>query len=377
MPSIFPEITPRRRTVVRDDFIQEVLPPGLGDVRRRITSSSFIRSILPQGIGDWRGDIASMIASDELDKLISAVRKLNDQLIDAITARNGIYSGYMVAKRNLTAARASFGDDFVSGPMGITIPNMDTIDAQIAYGTAVKAVRVFARQTQTLAELQIVFMRIQTALAAVGDTNDADAVAGTLSQMNRFQTETNSMFRGTVPEYQEAVNQLITSFNGELQSWGVSANAYDDPRWLAAFLKAADKVVPIPGRPELPQQALDAGLGIIPVIAWVIVGVVGVITAGFVLSSMLSKLIPDQNSKAETARQIALAAQQRKAQEEARLRAQGASQATIDAAKASIDEDTHRQIQDIPEPGSPFGFLIIPGAVAAAGLIALKATGLL
>lgn len=374
MPYRVPSLAPRRR-LVRNDFLQTVLPRGLGDSRRLIPND-FVSTALPPGLGDWRGDVVSLIASKELGQLMSAVGKVSDQLLDAVVTRNDIYAGYVTAKRNLEMARASFGPDFSTGMYGVRIPNSNTVDAQVAYGTASKAVSVFARQVQTLAELKIVFLRIQSALSAAGAASDADAMAGTINQITRFESETNAKFL-PAPEYQNTINQLVAAFKDELRVWGVAENAYDDPRWLSAFLKAADKVVPIPGSPKLPQPALDAGLGAIPTIAWVIVGVVGVITAGFVLSSMLSQVIPDQNSKAETARQLLLSAQQQKAKVEAQMRAQGKSQAEIDDAKASIDADTKRSLSSIPDPGSPFGFLVIPGVVAAAGLITLKATGIL
>jgi hypothetical protein len=103
-----------------------------------------------------------------------------------------------------------------------------------------------------------------------------------------------------------------------------------------------------------------------PVLAAILIWVVGIVAAAVVAAQAISRLIPDQNSKAITAREIALAAERRKADELARLRASGASQAEIDAAMKSIDASTKETIENIPKPESPFGAIAIPLAVIAA-----------
>lgn len=324
------------------------------------------------GLGDFRQAVLGLIAEKELNQLTSALHRLNEQVVQGIDDRNETARGYKEAKALLDEAVKQFGPPMISGPMGVSIPNPSVLPAYMAMATARKGVQVLARQVQMLGMLDRVFTKISVELTNAGATNDANSIDITLAQLRRFILDTDKMIAPLAPEYMDTKRAILQSAERKYAAAGIATNAIDDPKWFGLYVEAANEIVPLPDQPSPPP---GAGLGM-PAIAAVIIWIVAVVAAAVVASQAIARLIPDQNSKAITARQIALEAAERKRQVEMQMRAQGASQAEIDAAKKSIDADTKDSIENIPEPKSPFGALAIPIAIVAALGIG-KAAGVL
>jgi hypothetical protein len=321
-----------------------------------------------QGLGNFRQAVVSLIAEKELDQLISAVRKLNDEVISGINDRNSIITGYKEAKALLDEATRNFGPPVISTGL-VSLPNTKVLPAYTAMVTARKGIQVLARKVQTLVMLDRIFTALSAELTKAGASNDANAIDITLAQVRRFVVETDNM-ASSLTDYMDTKRAILTLAEKKYAAAGVDRNAIDNPRWLAIYVQAAQEIVPIPQEPPP-----SAGLGNpMPLLATVLIWVIGIVAAAVVAMRAISRLIPDQNSKAITAREIVLAAEKRKSEELARLRAAGASQAEIDAAMKSIDESTKRLLENIPEPKSPLGFLTIPIAIISVLGIG-KATG--
>lgn len=333
------------------------------------------------GMGDWGAAITEAIAGRDLERLLGAVLSLNDRLIEAVNARGAVLSGYKEAKALQEEALRLFGPPMMRIGL-IPVPNWRILPAAMAFQTAKKAVQVFARQVMTLLQLNRVFTEISAALTRAGLKNDANGVDMTTNQIKRFVFETDNIFGSSVPEYGETKRAIASAADKEWMAWGVAKDAYGDPRWLAAFEKAADKVVLIPDKPEPPSALRERGLaegGLgnpLPVLAVVVIWTVGILSASVLAGIAITRLIPDQNSKAKTARDLLLKAAEQKRQVELAMRQQGKSQAEIDAAKASIDKETEAAVKAIPEPKSPWGFLLVPLGILAAAAIGGKAAGL-
>lgn len=327
-----------------------------------------------EGMGDWKGDIAAAVAGNELNQLISGIFNLQNSLVEAINARNQILSGYTRAKAIYDDAEKLFGPP-VQTVGFVPVPNFKTLPAQFALASATKGVRVFARQVQTLAELAIVFSKISEQLSAAYLANDANAVDMTVNQVNRFVIESDALFRG-VPEYNSTKQKIIAAFKGELTLWGVGQNDYGDPRWFAAFVKAADKVVEIPGRPTAPQE-LGAGMSgmnglgnpmpqLIIALLWVVAIAAATVTAMYAISKTISAL----NSEAETAKALILQRDREKEAYRAQLAAQGTPAAAITEAMKQFDAETDQQVKAIPK-SALLGDILLYGGLAAGGIAAV------
>jgi hypothetical protein len=321
------------------------------------------------GMGDtWGGAVASMIAGKELNQLISAISRVQDQLRSTIEVRNGIFNGYVEAKKLLDQARSAYGPDFMPGPFGAMMPNFRSLPAMMAYGSAVKGVQQLARQIKTFEIFDIVFRSVAGALHKAGLMNDADSVDQTTRQLMRFDIETDSKF-ANVPEYTSTKTKLLDAFVAELAAWGVSRNAYDDPRYFQAFIKSADRIVPIPGRPNPPA---GSGLGNpLPVVVVAIIWIVGVVAAALVVMSTINRIIPDQNSKAIAARDTVLQRERDWTKIQSDMISKGASQAQIDTARKSWESGTKAAVETIPEPKSPLGGLILPALIVGGILVTI------
>jgi len=335
--------------------------------------------VLAYGVGDWREAIIGAIAGRELDLLMSAVRSLADDLVGAIEARGPVLEGWRRAKALAEEAQRLFGPPILSAGLA-SVPNPKTLPAMMALGTARKGVQVFARQVQTLTLLDRVFTAISAELTRAGVRGEAEAVDATLRQLRRFVFETDNLM-GAVPDYMDAKRAILSAAASEWAAWRVPSDAIGDPRWLAAYVKAADRVVPLPGRPGAPAELGQAGLSdlgspLAPLIA-AIIWIVAIIAFAVVAANSIARLIPDQNSKAETARALLLAAEERKRQVELEMRRQGKSQAEINQAKASIDAEVKEVVAEIPEPKSPLAALLLPVGILVAGAFAAKAAGVL
>jgi hypothetical protein len=319
-----------------------------------------------EGFGDWRGDIAASIAGNEIDKLVSGIFKVQDSLINSINARNGIFDGYQQAKLIYSEAVKTFGDKA-----------MTRLEPAISALTgATMAVKVFARQIQTLSELWVVFAEISSKLHAAGLYNDENAVNQTVNQVRRFVTESDAKFAG-IPQYNGTKQEIIAAFVAELRMWGVDRNAYGDPRWFGAFIKAADKVVELPGRPTAPGEIASfgvSGLGglgnPLPMLIVALLWVLAIVAATVTLMYGINKTINALNSEAVTARDLILQRDKEKEQLRMELVRQGKGQAEINAAMAQFDRETRDQVKDIPKSGL-LSSLLLPLGIAAGGLVAV------
>lgn len=314
------------------------------------------------GMGDdWGGAVAGMIAGDELNQLVSAILNINDQLVGMINSRASVRDGYLQAKQTYDQAMQSF-DGFDVG---------DLEPVQLALGTAKKGVQVYARQVQTLTMLDHVFTEISIALGSAGLKSDASNVDATLNQIRRFTIDTDNAFAG-IPDYMAAKQLILGTAQVMWNSAGVPTNAYSNPSWFNLYVKASNQAVPIPNQPELPDELRAAGMGALPIIATMLIWVIGVIVAGVVISKALASAIPNQNSKAETVKQILLKAADEKARVRSEMMAQGRSQEEIDQAMTSIDRGAAAASKDVPDAPSMLGYVLIPLGLGIGGIILAK-----
>lgn len=339
--------------------------PTLMVPRHRLRSSS---------MGDWGAAVTGLIANQELDQLNAAVRKLIDKLIAAIGQRAGLLKGYQEAKAAYQNAQQKFGPAFIFN--GITqAPNIALVPFMLAFTSARKGVELMAREVQTMGFLDRIFTQVSVALTKAGLSNDANSIDQALAQIRRFNLETDNMFFTQAPEYHQAKQAILQQANAEWAALGVAKNAYDDPKWMAGYLRAAQRVVPIENLPQAPPAVLEAGMGALPLLGALLVWTIGIVVAGFVLSEAISRVLPDQNSKAKTAEKLLLAYQEQKAQEAAQMRAAGASDAQINARMAAIDEEAKRAVAAVPDPPSMLKWILIPALVLGGGYAVGKAVG--
>jgi len=335
----------------------------------------FGRGVPFAGMADWGAAAVGLIADKELGALMKGVRGLIDKLISLIGARGAILDGYKVAHARYTSAQAKFGPLLIAGPMGMT-QNVLLLPFASAYATAQKGVKVLAREVQTIGFLDRIFTQISAALTQAGLSSDANAIDQAVAQIRRFAIETDDLFF-PIPEYMQTKRSILTEGVPIWRSLGVGATAYDDPKWMAGYLKAANAVVPVEGAPAAPADLQAAGMGALPIIAQMILYVIVIVSVGMSLASAISRVIPNQNAKAETAEKLLLEAQKQKAKEASQMRAAGASEAQIDARMAAIDTEVARAVSTVPDAPSLFKPMIAVAGVVAAGYVAGKATGVL
>lgn len=317
------------------------------------------------GFGDWTGDIALLTAGDQLDQLTKGIFAIQDSLVSAIEARNGILSEYRSAQIALADANRLFGV--------ATSEDSGSYDAKMAFTAAAMGVRVFARQIMTLSELQVVFSDISAKLTSAGLTQDADSIDQTTRQINRFVIESDTLFAQVV-EYNQAKQAIIGQFKAELSAWSVAQNAYSDPRWFAAYVKAADKVVELPGRPTAPDELGNLGvsgmgdMGILPAAVVAVLWVIAIVGATVSIMYTVKKTIEALNSKAETAKALILQRDQEKEALRQQMIEGGSNQAEISAAMNDFDAETTKQVKDIPD--SALAGLVLPLTIVGGGIFA-------
>ena len=321
-------------------------------------------------LGDWQGDIAASIAGGDLDKVTAAIRGLSDQLNSVIAAKNSILNGYLTAKRNYDSAVALFGPPVIPMPLVGLAPNPKIYPFLQALTAAGLGVKLLARKAHMLTKLNLVFGQIAAALLRAGLPTDSASVDGVSRQISRFTADVGTSFSG-VPLYAETIRSLNDAADQEWRLWGVDASAQNDPRWLQAYLKAADKSVPLPaaglsGLGEIGNPLAPVFVALIIVIAGVVAAVVAIKTASMAIDAL--------NSKAETARELILAAEERKRQVQVEMVKAGKSKAEIDAAMKKIDDETNVNVKNIPESGL-LSSLAVPVGIAVAALVGLKVAG--
>lgn len=333
---------------------------------------------------DWYGgmfgalvdDVGRWAAARELDALMSSVRKTQDFLIASINLRGPVAKAYDQAKALYDQTVAVAGGAFLQAGR-VTVPNPQVLPAMIALASAKQGLEFFARQVQTLNELDVVYTQIAQGLHKSGLLAEEDVLNAAHQQILRFTTESDAILRA-VPAYQDAKNRIIAYFTAELAAAGIPVTATDDPRWFQSYLLAAEKVVPLPAQAK--QEAGMAGaalgdLGAFPIIGF-IVGLVLSVGAVVVALRAMERLLPDVNAKAKTAYDQALIVAKQRADEAAQMRAAGRSEAEIAARMAQINKEAEEAIKKLPEPASPLTALLIPAAaVAAAAFILPKVLG--
>lgn len=327
------------------------------------------------GMGDWGSAVTELIAQDELGRLNSAVRALIDKLIAAINSRAEVLSGYQEAAALFKDAQAQFGAPMINAGYAL-IPNPAVLPSYTAFGVAVKGVQVFAREVQTLGFLDRVFTQVSASLTRAGLANDANSIDQALAQIRRFNLETDNMFFRAVPEYNQTKQQILAQAKAEWAALGVAANAYDDPKWMAGYIRAANAVVPVEDQPGPPEAVAQAGLGELTLLGSLLIWVIGIVVAGLVISSTLSRILPDVNAKARTAEKLALAYQQQRADVAAQMRADGKSEDEIKQTMREISAEEEEAYRKIPESPSWFNWKWVVGIVAAlgGGYVAAKMT---
>jgi hypothetical protein len=324
------------------------------------------------GLGDWKGDIAAAVASGELDQLMSGVRKAQDTLIAAINARGPAITAYQTAKGLFDDATASYGPPFLSSGMGVSVPNVKVFPAAQALTSAAEGMRFFARQVQTLLELEVVLSKISEGLFNAGLRNEEASVNAAITQIRRFTTETDTLLRG-IKEYVETKNKVVAAFNKTLASRGIHHTASDDPRWFEAYMDAADQVVPMPKEVSGGVAGLG-GLGLAPALI-VLVKVIAIIAATVTAIHAINKITSALNSKAETAREVILQRERDWSRIEADMRSAGKPQSEIDAARKAWEQGTKKSVESIPEPSGIFVALPATLIALAVGAVALKVGG--
>jgi len=318
------------------------------------------------GLGDWKSALSMMIAEGELNRLLSAVFQLNDQLRGLVESRNGIYDGYAVAKKLYDEAVSKAGGAF-DYVFGATVPKPEVLPSLQSLATTKIGIEQFARQVSTILQLVKVFNSVAVTLQGAGMTQDSDNVSLTVNQVNKFVYDTDNKFAG-VPEYSAMKSKIMSAALAEWKAWGISSDDTSNPWWFQAFIKAAQRVCPVDGDQWPPPGFAGTGMGALTVLAQVILWVVGIIATAVTIMYSISKLIAAMNSKAETAKQLILDRNAQKEQLRAQMVAAGKSQADINAAMAAFDAETKKQVADIPE-SSIGGTLTMIAALAAAAFI--------
>lgn len=312
------------------------------------------------GLGDFNDAMASMIAGGELSKLTSAIFKIQDELISASSSRAAVLEGFQKAEALYYEA--------ASNDVGDLTVFLEAIEG------AKLGVRLYARQIQTLTQFEIILSKVSSSLYSAGLTNDSNAVDQTVAQIRRFVSDTDSAFGG-IPEYSKTKLSIISAFASELSRAGISRNDYANPAWFSAFGRAASAVVPIENEPSAPE-GLGGGLGALPLLAVAILYGLAIVAATIVAIVSVRSVIAALNSKAETAGKLIL---QRSSDREVlrrQLYAQGASEEVIDSTLSKFDEDTKKDLNNIPG-SSLLSELLVPIGIGIATLFGLKKAGIL
>lgn len=314
------------------------------------------------GLGDFREAVAGMVAGGDLDRLIRAIFGIQDQLVNAINTRAQIVNEHRKA--------VDFYNEAFSNK------DLSFVTAVQAYEAAKMGVEIFARQVQTLNELDVVFTRISEALSSAGLSGDANAVNQTVTQIRRFTSDTDKVMSG-IAEYSSAKFAIIAEFNRELAAAGISTSDYSNPGWFSAYVRGSARVVPFENEPSPPSGLSGlGGLDGLPMLAVAIIWVIGIVAAAVVAIVTINKIIAALNSQAETQRALILERNRQKETLRQQLYAEGRAQAEIDAIMVGYDKETVRQTDDVPKSG--FGKeLLLPIGIGVLALIGLKAAKVL
>lgn len=315
------------------------------------------------GMGDVAASFAGLIASKELDKVVSALHKLGDAQRANIEIRSIVGPGYREARDIGADAIRRFGPPvFPDGTV-----NEKLIPAMAAASTATLAMKFFTRQLNQMRQMVLVYLRISTAFGNAGLKNERDMVETTILPIDRFIGETRSLFDG-YPDFKQTWRALEDAAWNERAAAGVAQDAVDDPRWFAAYVKAADSVVPMP---KSMTGMSDSGMGIAAaLIVEAILLVVGLIGALIVINNAVSKMMPDANFKAKAAADLITQRERDWSTIEMQMRSQGKSQTEIDAARKSWQAGTAHSVGTLPSPPSVFDTLLGPLGIAAAAVVA-------
>lgn len=352
----------------RGSFGPFTVPPGMPHGPYAVPGKGRVRGA---GMGDWGAAITTLLAEDELNDLMKGVRKLNDNVVSAIESRNSTLKGYQEALKLSKKARAKYGP-----PMLGVIPNFRSLPAFAALGTARKGVRVFARQIQLMLAMDRVFTSISVELTKAGLSREANAIDMTLGIMRRFIRETDDMFR-LVSDYGDTKRKILSLAEDTIMpKMGITRFDYANPKWMVAYSKAAEEVVPLPNDRGVPGELRAAGMGNpLPTLVVALIWIIAVIAAAIVAASSISKMIDSLNSKAVTAEKLILSCQERKKEVELAMRRQGASGKEIVERLKQIDASCKRDVEAIPDPVSPFSGLLAPIGILVGVAVGGKVAG--
>ena len=312
------------------------------------------------GLGDFNEAVAGIVAGGELSKVVSAISSVQNELISAINAKGAVLDGYQKAEA-LFYEMASQD----TGEMGPFIAALEG---------ARMGVQLFARQVQTLTELEIALSKVSVALYSAGLTSDSNSIDQTVAQIRRFVTETDGAF-SQISEYRSTKLAIISAFASQLSAYGIGRSDYSNPQRFVAFGEAVRAVAPIPDEPPVPSE-IDRGLGALPLLAVGLLYALAIVAATVVAIVSVKSIISALNSKADTTKALLLQRSSEKETLRAQLYAQGASPETIRTAMATFDEDTEGMRKKIPDSGL-LSELMMPIAAALAILYGLKKAGIL
>lgn len=322
-------------------------------------------------LGDIQSAVAAMIAEKELGELMSSARSLNDSLFKIISDRNEIYKGYIEASSLNSAIKGMVDKPTITiGP--VTLPAPAIFTGAKAVKTAELGVKQFSKEVVLAQNLSIVFMKVGEALSNSGLKSDADALRGITNQVNRFTGETDQLFR-KIPAYSETKRKIIARADSLRSAMGVSLTDYGDARWFQALGQAAEEIVPSKEGASGLSGLGDLGLApVVVLLIKAIISITAIVAATVAIIHAINKAIPDANSKAKTARDLLIAAEERKKAIEIEMRRQGKSEEEISKRMTAIEAETNKTIKEIPEPKSPLTAFLLPVGIAAAGILAAK-----
>jgi hypothetical protein len=331
-------------------------------------------------MGTFTELLTNLIASGKLDQLRSAVGQLSDLATKASNMQNPLFNGYVEAKAIRDSMAQKYGLT-IPIPFGGMMPNPVVIPSLLAYSTAVEAVKVLARLRDQVSQTAQVYTVLARTLREKSLPQTAGEIEAQVSSAMRIVQGLDAKFigpsgqraAGIVPEYGQTLIKIAGAAQSEWSAWGVGLGNYDDPRWMEAYIKAANKVVPIPESATKSAGLSGLGsLGAADPISWtlIIIAAIKIIAALVVILAALDRMVPDQNLKAREAAKIAQKAFDAKVAEEARMRAQGKTQEEIDRMKAGIDADAKKSVATIPDPKGFLEGVLGPLGLVAAAIVA-------
>lgn len=306
--------------------------------------------------------VAAAIAGKQLDALVSSARRVLDQVIEGTKAVPGIRRSYDETKRVLDELARRFGPPvFPTGQ-----PNLKVLPAYTNFLVAKKAVEYLAKLVSNLVAFSRVYTGIEEVLRREGLSTDADTLAMVVRQIARFIMDTDTKFAG-VPEYSAAKAKILSRAEADRRTRGVSDPA--DPGWIEAQISAAEAEFPGSGLSGAPVALIPLLISLAKTVA-VVVGVVLVASRVAAAAGGKSKQIFELYMNAEEEKKITAQ----------RLRAEGKSEAEVQAALAAIDKSVAEKAEEIQKASTgveAFTKGAIGTVLAIAGIaIGTKAVGL-